>query len=87
MLHAGRLSIERQIRTNLSANATLGVDWRTYNSTGDHDLVLSAEAGATWWLNRYLGITGRLKHEQLTSDLPGRDYKADSVFLGVKVQR
>jgi hypothetical protein len=87
LLHAGRLSIERQIRTNLSANATLGVDWRTYNSTGDHDLVLSAEAGATWWLNRYLGITGRLKHEQLTSDLPGRDYKADSVFLGVKVQR
>jgi hypothetical protein len=87
LLHSGRLTLERQIRSNLTANATLGADWRTYNGTGDHDLLLSGELGATWWLNRYLGLTGRVKHEQQKSDLPGRDYKSDSVFLGVKVQR
>jgi hypothetical protein len=41
----------------------------------------------TYWLNRYFGITGRLRHEELTSNLPDRDYKTESVFLGVKVQR
>lgn len=87
LLHSGRFTLERQIRTNLTTNATLGVDWRTYNGTSNHDLLLSAELGTTWWLNRYLGLTGRVKHEQQKSDLPGRDYKSDSVFLGVKVQR
>lgn len=87
VLHTGKLSVERQVRSNLTANAALGLDYRTYSGTGDHDLKWSAELGATWWLNRYAGLTGRLRHEQQTSDLPGRDYKADSVFVGIKVQR
>lgn len=87
LLHSGRLTLEREIRANLTANAALGVDWRTYNSTDEHDLTLMAETGATWWLNRYLGLTGRLKHERQRSDRQGRDYDANSVFLGMKVQR
>ncbi|MER9606311.1 outer membrane beta-barrel protein [Mesorhizobium sp. M7A.F.Ca.US.010.02.1.1] len=87
ILYSGRLTGERQIRANLTANAALGLDWRDYIGIDGHDRVLSAEAGLTWWLNRYAGLTTRVRTEKLTSNLPGRDYTANSIFLGVKVQR
>lgn len=87
VLYAGRLSVEREMRANLSGLAAVGVGWRDYSGTDDHELGLTAEASLTWWLNRYAGLTGRLRHETFNSTLPGRDSTTDSVFLGVKVQR
>ncbi|RWM14703.1 MAG: hypothetical protein EOR72_14625 [Mesorhizobium sp.] len=87
ILYSGRLTGERQIRANLTANSALGLDWRDYTGSDGHDLILSAEAGLTWWLNRYTGLTTRVRTEKLTSNLPGRDYTANSVYLGLKVQR
>jgi len=81
------LTGERQIRANLTGNAALGLDWRDYIGIDGHDMTLSAEAGLTWWLNRYAGLTTRVRTEKLTSNLEGRDYTANSIFLGVKVQR
>jgi hypothetical protein len=87
ILYSGRLSVDRQIRADLSANATLGADWRDYSGSDGQDRILSAEAGLTWWLNRYAGLTTRARYEKQTSNLSGRDYDATSVFLGLKVQR
>ncbi|TGS19016.1 hypothetical protein EN852_001425 [Mesorhizobium sp. M2E.F.Ca.ET.209.01.1.1] len=87
ILYSGRLTGERQIRANLTANTALGLDWRDYTGSDGHDLILSAEAGLTWWLNRYAGLTTRVRTEKLTSNLVGRDYTANSVYLGLKVQR
>ncbi|MER8462935.1 outer membrane beta-barrel protein [Mesorhizobium sp. M1396] len=87
ILYSGRLTAERRIRANLTGNAALGLDWRDYVGIDGHDRILSAEAGMTLWLNRYAGLTTRVRTEKLTSNLPGRDYTANSIFLGVKVQR
>ncbi|AZO53077.1 hypothetical protein EJ077_05830 [Mesorhizobium sp. M8A.F.Ca.ET.057.01.1.1] len=87
ILYSGRLTGERVIRSNLTANAALGLDWRDYVGIDGHDRILSAEAGLTWWLNRYAGLTTRVRTEKLTSNLPGRDYTANSIYLGMKVQR
>ncbi|MCP9229955.1 outer membrane beta-barrel protein [Mesorhizobium sp. LMG 17147] len=87
MLYSGSLTGERQIRANLTGNAALGLEWRDYTGSDDHDLTLSAEAGLTWWLNRYTGLTTRARTEKLTSNLVGRDYTANSIFVGVKLQR
>lgn len=87
LLYTGRLSVDRAIRANLTGNAALGAAWRDYVGSDGHDLTLSAEVGLTWWLNRYMGITGRARHEQLESNLEGRDAKVNSVFLGVRLQR
>lgn len=87
ILYSGRLSVDRQVRSDLTANATLGADWRDYSGSNGHDQILSAEAGLTWWLNRYAGITTRARYEKQTSNLPDRDYDTTSVFLGLKVQR
>ena len=87
ILHAARLGVEREIRANLTANASVGAGYRDYAESDGHDLILTAEAGATWWLNRYAGLTGRLRHETMDSNLPDREYEANSVFLGLKLQR
>ncbi|WP_192365241.1 outer membrane beta-barrel protein [Mesorhizobium mediterraneum] len=86
ILYSGRLTGEREIRANLIGNAALGLDWRDYIGSDGHDLTLSAEAGLTWWLNRYAGLTTRARTEKQTSNLEGRDYTAHSVFVGVKLQ-
>lgn len=86
LLHSGQVSVEREIRADLKSSLLLGADWRSYVA-GGHDLVLFGEAELTWWLNRNLGVTGRVRHEKLDSSLAGRDYEASSVFLGMKLQR
>lgn len=87
ILYAARLTVERQVRANLTANAALGTGWRDYLGTGGHELIYSAEAGMTWWLNRYTGITGRVRHETVTSNLPYRDSRTNSAYLGLTLQR
>ncbi|MGN6466960.1 MAG: outer membrane beta-barrel protein [Rhizobiaceae bacterium] len=87
LLYTTQLSIERQMRANLTGTASIGGLFRDYFGSSGHDFGWNAELGMTYWLNRYFGITGRLRHEELTSNLPDRDYKTESVFLGVKVQR
>lgn len=87
VLHTAKLSAEREIRANLSVNAAIGASYRDYASTDAHDTILSAEAGATYWFNRYMGLVGRARHEQLKSNIEGRDSEANSVFLGLKLQR
>ncbi len=87
VLYSGRLSAERQIRANLTGTAALGLDWRDYSGSDGHDLIFSAEAGLTWWFNRYAGLTTRIRHETLSSNLPGRDYRTNSAYLGLTVRR
>jgi len=86
LLHTGALRLERQMRSNLTGSLAFGASYRDYEG-GGHDLVLSGEAALTWWLNRYVGLTGRARHERQTSNLPGRDYETNSVFMGMTIQR
>ncbi len=87
ILYTGRLNVERQMRANLTGNVAVGASLRNYAGSNGRDTILFGEAGLTWWMNRYLGITGRARHEALTSNLPGRDSKTTSVFLGIRLQR
>ena len=87
ILYSGRLSLQREIRANLTGGAILGADWRDYYGKDGRDLTLSAEASLTWWLNRYAGLTGRYRYETLDSTLADRDSKTNSIFLGLKLQR
>jgi hypothetical protein len=86
ILYSGRLTGEREVRANLTGNSALGMGWRDYAGSNDHDLTLSAEAGLTWWLNRYAGLTTRARTEKQTSSIEGRDYTAHSIFVGVRLQ-
>ena len=86
LLHTGSLALERQLRANLTGRASAGLDWRDY-AGGGHDLVMRGEASLTWWMNRHAGITARASHEVQESSLPGRDWDATRVWLGMTLQR
>lgn len=87
VLYASALSIERQMRANLTGNLILGAAWRDYSGPDGEDTILNAEASLTWWFSRYAGLTGRLRHETVSSTLPDRDTETNSVFLGIRLQR
>ncbi len=87
ILYSGGVAVQHQLRANLTGNLAFGTAYRDYVGVDGHDLTLSAEASLTWWLNRYAGLTGRARHETQTSSIAGRGYTADSVFLGLKLQR
>jgi hypothetical protein len=56
ILYASSIGVERQIRSNLSAAASLSLGYRDYVGLPARDLTMSAETSATWWLNRYAGL-------------------------------
>lgn len=87
VLYSGGVAVERQMRANLTGNAAAGLSWRDYTASDEHDLIASAEVGATWWLNRYVGLLTRLRHETLASNIPGRDARTNSIFVGLRMQR
>lgn len=86
ILHSGALRMERQIRSNLTAEAFADISWRNYTS-GEQDLILSGQYGLTWWLNRNLGLFEPARYERLRSDVSDRDYDAKSLFIGLRLQR
>lgn len=87
LLYAGEVSATRQLRANLSVEAALQASLRDYTGSNDRDVILAASAGFTWWLNRYLAVTGRARHEVLNSTISGNSSRTTSAFLGIKIQR
>jgi hypothetical protein len=87
LVHSASLSAERRIRANLTGNLTFGASLRDYAGSSATDLTLSAEAGLTWWLNRYAGLKGSVRHETFKAADSSRDYRTNSVYLGLTVQR
>jgi hypothetical protein len=87
LLYAGNLSLTRELRSNLTGTAGIGLDYRDYANSSAYDLTWSGQLALTWWLNRYLGLTGRARYETVTSSDPGRESDTASVFLGVRAQR
>jgi len=87
MLHSASIGVDRQIRSNLTASALLGFGYRDYIGLPARDLTMSAETSLTWWLNRYVGLKGRYRYEQVESTLPNRDSQVNSVFVGLTLQK
>lgn len=86
-LYSTNLSVSRELRANLTGTALLGADYRLYPDSSQYDLTLRGEASLTWWLNRYAGLVGRVRHEQFTSNQPGRESRQTSVYMGLRAQR
>lgn len=87
VLYSTSVEIRRDVRPDLTLGALGGLAFRDYVNSSATETTLSAELNATWWMNRYAGINGRLRHEQFDSTLPNRDYNESSVYLGLKLQR
>ncbi len=87
VLYSTNASLTHALRDNLEANLALGAGWRIYEMGAYQDTIMSGEAGLTWWMNRYVGLNGRVRHEQVLNLDPARAYGATSVYLGVTLRR
>ncbi|GGA98505.1 hypothetical protein GCM10011491_28460 [Brucella endophytica] len=87
ILYLANIDVKRLIRANLTFETGLDLTLRDNRDGTSLDYGLGAEIGATYWFNRFVGINGRLRHEFMKSDVSWREYTANSVYVGVKVQR
>lgn len=87
MLYTAELTGTRRIRSDLSVEGSLQASLRDYTGSSDRDTILAASAGFTWWLSRYLGVSGRVRQEMLDSTIAGNSSRTTSAFLRIRVQR
>lgn len=87
VLYSAALSATRQLRANLTGNASVGLGMRDFKDLDSQELIWNTEASLTYWFSRYAGLTGRARYEQINSDQAFRDMDAASVFVGIKLQR
>lgn len=87
ILYSTNAALTHELRENLDLNLTSGAGWRIYEYGAYQDTILSAEAGLTWWMNRYAGLNGRVRHEKTLNVDPARASEATSVYLGVTLRR
>lgn len=84
--YAGTLGLTHQFAANFSATGTLGASLKDYAATGETDTTLSAEAVATWWWNRSLGLNARARYETVASPDPLRESDTTTLLLGLRLQ-
>ncbi|MBC8718865.1 outer membrane beta-barrel protein [Ochrobactrum sp. Marseille-Q0166] len=87
LLHFTSIEVKRQMRSDLSLNGKLDLNVRDNNDGTGTDYTVGAQVGATYWINRFVGIDARLRHEFQTSKISYREYHANSIYVGMKVQR
>lgn len=87
VLYSANAGLTHSLRDNLEASLSAGAGWRIYEKGAYQDTIFSGEAGLTWWMNRYAGINGKIRHEQVLNLDPARAYGATSIYLGVTLRR
>nr|WP_245411812.1 outer membrane beta-barrel protein [Phyllobacterium leguminum] len=87
ILYLASADVKRLIRANLTLDARLDLTFRDNRDGTGLDRGLGAQIGATYWFNRFVGLNGSLRHERMKSDVADREYTANSVYVGVKMQR
>jgi len=87
LLHFASLEVTRRVRSDLSLNGKLDLNVRDNTDGTGTDYTVGAQIGATYWINRFVGIDARLRHEFQTSRISYREYHTNSIYIGMKVQR
>ena len=87
LLHFASLEVTRRVRSDLSLSGKLDLNVRDNKDGTGTDYTIGAQIGATYWINRFVGLDTRLRHEFQTSQVADREYRANSIYVGMKVQR
>ena len=84
--YSASVGITRRMRPNLDANVLLSASLQNYTGVLASQTTLSAEAGATWWLNRYAGINGKVTYAH-TGGTAGGARNTTGAYLGIILRR
>lgn len=83
----GRVTVDHWFRRWLVGSAFASYATDQYRGTARVDDRWSYGAALTYSINRMLALRGEVRHEQLSSNTPGVDYKAYVAMLGLRLQR
>ena len=86
-LYETSLALRHRLTHRTDLTSTLSAAYRDSDVDSQIETSWAAEAGFTYWLNRTLAFTGLYRHEQLDSHQDSDDFTADSIRVGVRLQR
>jgi hypothetical protein len=86
-LYESAIALRHRLTHRTDLTSTLSAAYRDSDIETEVETSYAAEAGFTYWLNRTLAFTGLVRHEQLDSRQDGDDFTADSVRIGLRLQR
>ncbi|MEM9999372.1 MAG: outer membrane beta-barrel protein [Pseudomonadota bacterium] len=79
--------VDYRARANLTLNGSFGVEIDDEVKSDDDTATITGQVGATYWYNRFAGITGRVGYEQTLSDQEANRSEEWSAFIGLRMQR
>jgi hypothetical protein len=85
--HEGRIILDHAFRRWLIGSVNFSYAHEDYVGAGRLDKRMRAGASLTYYLNRTLAVRGEFRREWLTSDIPGQDYTANVMMVGLRLQR
>jgi hypothetical protein len=78
---------DHSFRRWLIGTVKVGVGLDDYVGDGRQDQRYTAAVGLTYKLNRWLQLKGEFRQDWLNSNVPGNDYTASTVLLGIRLQQ
>ncbi len=85
--HEGRVILDHAFRRWLIGSVNFSYAHEDYVGAGRLDKRTRAGASLTYYLNRTVAVRGEFRRERLTSDIPGQDYTANVMMVGLRLQR
>lgn len=83
-LYQTTLGIRHRATARLDLEGSGQLAWRV-RETGGTERISAGEIGLVWWVNRQLALIGRYRHDRFEG--VATDYDADTIRLGLRVQR
>jgi hypothetical protein len=81
------LAIDHAFRRWLIGSAKISYGTEDYRGAGRRDDRLGLSAALAYHFNRYAALKGEVRREELRSNVPGQNYTANIVMLGLRLQR
>ena len=87
LVYASELVLSQRFVSNLTGTLSFSGAYEHVDGTGSDTLTLNGQVGFLYNINRYMGLTGRIGHEQAFSDVVGGDDNTTNVFVGLRLQK
>ncbi|WP_306118746.1 MULTISPECIES: outer membrane beta-barrel protein [unclassified Roseitalea] len=85
--YAGTMSATHRARANLQLEGEASLDYEDVTGANADTVTAAASVGATVWLNRFVGLSGRIGHEKVFSSDPTERSESSNAFVGLRMQR
>ncbi|MEM1378450.1 MAG: outer membrane beta-barrel protein, partial [Pseudomonadota bacterium] len=87
IVYSADITAAYQARANLELSGALGIEHENGFGEQTDATSVSGQVGATYWFNRFAGVTGRVGYDRTFSSDEVRQSDELSVFMGLRLQR